>query len=144
MLILKHHKIQIPIELINYVVKHDLHKPFQIYLYLSLHSSGVINKEKLDFMQMSKVIGMKKRTLKLQMDRLLALNLVGHDAVSGNYWIRSLKRIRVMHEFKKRQAATFYYEYIKETRAFLAAAIIGANVRGTKFFHEVVKRGRLK
>jgi hypothetical protein len=123
MLTLQHNKIQVPIELISYVSKNDLHKPFQIYLYLSLHSNGIFNKDCLDFMQMSKIIGRKKRTLKLHMDKLLALNWVGYDAISGIYWIRSLKRIRIAHEFKKRQAATFYHEYIKDTRAFLAAAL---------------------
>lgn len=144
MLRAEHNKLQIPIELIAYVMKNNLHKPFQVYLYLATHSNGVINEGNLDFTQMSESIGRQRRTLKLHLSKLLSLNWIGYNSVSGNYWIRSLKAIRVKHEFKKRQAATFYLNYIKETRAFLAAAIIGAGVKGSKYFYEVVKRGRLK
>lgn len=144
MLTPQHKKIQIPIQLVEYVIKNDLHKPFQIYLYLSTHSNGLINTDDLDFSQMSDAIGRQKRTLKLHLKKLLALNWVGYNAVSGNYWIRSLRKIRLMHEFKKRQAATFYLEYVKDTRAFLAAVLISTKVRGAKYYHEVVKTGRLK
>lgn len=137
-------KLQIPVELSQYVVTHSLEKSFAIFLYLKFHSSGKIHKDALAFQNIKKELGINtNRTYQKHFQKLLELKWICQSENSGFYFIHSFDRIRLDNQFKSRQATTLYYKNLKKLKAFIVGTLLGAAVNRQKYFWEVViKRKR--
>ena len=129
---------QIPTQLADYVVKNDLIKSFQIYMYFKCCCNGFVNKNSEVFSNAKSALKINtNRTFKKHFEKLVELNWVGYNPITKNYFIRSIDTIRVQHDFTKRQSATFSYKDINKFREFLCAVIVSANIKGQKFYFEV-------
>lgn len=138
-------KLQIPVEVARLVIKQSLEKPFAIYLYLKFHSSGKLHKTAPAFQAIKKDLGINtNRTFLKHFQKLLELKWVCLSESSGFYYIHSFDRIRLENEFKSRQATTLYYKDLKNLKAFLVGTILGAAVKGQKYFWEFVVKRKLR
>ncbi len=107
--------LHIPVELASYVIRHRLMKAFSVFVYLKCYTSGIINKDSVTFKALGSTIGVKdNRTLNKYLKQIIGLNWIGYNTVSGNYFIRSIDKIRVLHNFKKRQAVTFNVKDLRQ------------------------------
>ena len=118
--------INIPVELCEYVIRNNFYRPMQLYIYLNTHCSGKMKISSNDLIEIGKAIGLKSaRAVTNNLQKLLDKNWIGYSKKSKYYFIRSIDKIRQLHNFKKRKAAEFDSRHIKKLKAFLAAAKIG-------------------
>lgn len=138
-------KLQIPVELSRHVVTNGLEKSFAIYLYLKFHSSGKIHKDAPAFQSIKKDLGINtNRTYQKHFQKLLDLKWICLSENSGLYYIHSFDRIRLENQFKGRQATTIYFKHLKNIKAYLVGAVLGARVNGQKYFWDVVVKRKLR
>ncbi len=138
-------KIQIPVQVASFVVLNKLQTAFAIYLYLKFHSSGKIHKDSPAFQSIKKDLGISSnKTYNKHFQKLIDLRWISLSENSGLYFIYGFDRIRLEHQFMRRQATTLYYKNLKKLRAFLVGTILGAAVNGQKYFWEVAKRRKLR
>ena len=134
-------KIQIPLELLDYIQEQGLVTAFMLFMYMKCMSSGKILKQHPILRYMGEYLGIKDiRTVNKHLEALRALNWVGYNPESEIYFIRSFTSIRKKHGFKKRTAATFHFEDLKNLQAFIAGAIITNNIKAQKFCRGVENR----
>src|ERR1700721_134458 len=101
-------KVQIPLQLLNYIQEKGLVTAFKLYMYMKCMTSGKILLQHPIIRYMGEYLGIKdKRTVNRHLEALRALNWVGYNSESELYFIRSFTSIRKKLGFKKRTAATF-------------------------------------
>jgi len=129
-------KVQVPVDLLSYVQENRLVKAFPVFLYLKCMTSGKVHNTDVAFTSMSDAIGVKdRRTLKKHISRLLALNWIGFNPKSGNYFIRSIGFIWKIHQFKSKTAATFKFNDIRSVQAFITGSCLSPLNGWTKMFN---------
>ena len=134
-------KVQIPLELLNYVQEQGLISAFKLYMYMKCMTSGKILQHHPVTRYMGEYLGIKdKRTVNKHLEALRALNWVGYNPESEIYFIRSFTSIRKKHGFKKRTAATFHFEDLNKMQGFIAGALITNNIKAQKFCRGVENR----
>lgn len=145
MLIPKHIKLVIPVEITRYAYHNGLSKAFALYLYLKMHSDGIVH-EKSDIFKglLSSLKIKERRTLRKYIDLLKKHNWIGYDAKTGKYYVRSFDAIRAQQQFYNRQATVFFANYIHSVPAYIIAVILGSKLKSNKFFWEVVNEGKLR
>jgi hypothetical protein len=133
----RHTKLQVPVELSRHVYHNNLVSPFSIYLYLKLFSDGKLHENSPVFKQMRKDLRLlDNRTFKKHVARLLELDWMGFNPISGFYFVRSFDYLRFIYTFKKRRASTFSLKDAKQVRKFLVGVILCTNVMGQEFYWE--------
>lgn len=138
-------KLILPVGLINYAYQNNLIKPLGIHTYLRFFTDGKIHKDSSKLLEMRKVLALvDNRTFKKYMQKALAENWIGFSAISGIYFIRSIKSIRVQNNIKNRQASIIIPTDLNNFRIYLASTLISKEVTDQKFYWEVVQKGRLK
>lgn len=139
---MKSEVLNIPIELMSYVFKKDIRKPFRLFLYLKAVSSGKLRKDSEEFRQAMPVLGIKDlRSFNKYIDALIKENWIGYNPATGNFFIRSFKFIRQQHSFIKRRMAQFHLDRdIIDVDAFMFASIVGDNVLRHMDFREMEKK----
>ena len=138
-------KVQIPIEILTFVQKRKLVKPFAVYMYLKCMCAGKIRTTDAAFTKMPGKLSIRdKRTIEKHLRKLTELNWIGYNSATGDYFIRGISFIRKQQKFKSRKAATFYFKDLKNMQAFVAGSIISSNIKAQQYYWEVASRGRLK
>jgi len=138
-------KVQIPVQLLEYVQENKLVKAFAVFMYLKCMSGGKMRNTQDAFIAMPEVIGIKDtRTINKHLKTLLKLNWIGFNTATDDYFVRGIGYIRKQHGFKQRKAATFHFKDIQKMQAFVAGSIISSNIKAQQYFFEVAQRGRLK
>ena len=136
----KNDKVQIPLELISYVLENKLVTAFKVYMYLKCSTSGKIHQNDAIISQMGLFLDIKdRRTLRKHLEVLMALNWVGYNQESGYYFIRSISSLRKQLGIKKRNAATFHFKDLNNFHAFLAGSLISGAINSQKYYWKVVK-----
>lgn len=139
---LKSRVLNVPIEIMSYVFIQNLRKPFKVFLYLKVFSSGKLHEDSNGFHQAKKILDIKDaRTFNKYFDALLKENWIGYDSHSGMIFIRGFRFIREQHSFIRRRMAQFHFESdIVDLDAFMFGAIVGDRILRYKSFKELEKR----
>lgn len=123
----------IPIELCQFVLRKKLSKPFQLYIALKLQCDGIIRIGKQDRMEIASQLGLKSiKTIDSNLQKLIELNWIGHNKVTGWYFIRSYNRLNEKYGFNRRLAAEFRQADIKILKPFIIGAVIGSLIISQK------------
>ncbi|MEP7376827.1 MAG: hypothetical protein ABI675_25740 [Chitinophagaceae bacterium] len=86
-----------------------------------------------------------KRTIRTYINELLKLNWMGHNPLSGYYFIRSFDFIRKAQQFKGRKAAIFdYREILSLADGFLPGALICEQIKAQQYFWEVSQKRQVR
>jgi hypothetical protein len=138
-------KILLPVEIVKYVVKNKLEKPFHVFLFLKFYSSGKVRVSSELLLSAKEILGMSdKRTIIKHFNKLISLKWISFSPKSGYYFIRSLSGMPIPNQIKSKQASVLYNYNLKNIDAFLVGTILCEAVRGQKFFWEVALKRRLK
>lgn len=114
-------------------------------MYLKCCNDSIINKDSESFRSLSKILGFNSHnTVNKHLNHARRLNWIGYSAKSQNYYVRGVDRLRAQYGFHKKQSVLFHLKDIKETKAFLAAAIVGVNLRNQKSYFERKESDSLK
>lgn len=136
---------QIPTEIASYVFHHKLVKPFQVYMYLKCCNDGIVNRKSDAFSQISEVLGFNSHnTVNKYLKAAIRLNWIGYNAISQNYFVRGMDKLRARYGFYKRQSALFHLKDIQEMEPFLASVIVSSKIRNQKSYFEENESKRLK
>lgn len=138
----KRDHLNIPIEIIECVFKHNMRKHFRLFLYLKYISSGKIHRNCTAFRQARKILGIQdKRTFDKYIQALLNQNWIGFNPTSGIYFIRSFDYLRWQHSFHKKRVAQFDFKKdINDLDAFMFGAVVGDRIIRHMNFREYHKR----
>lgn len=138
-------KLQIPLEIIRFVYREKLVKPFAVYVYLKIHSDGKFNNSSALFVQLQLDLRIRDhRTMEKYLMTLKSMNWIGYDSNTGYYYVRGFDFIRRINNFESRTAVTFYAKFFNAFRSFLVGAIIGEQINKQRFYKEVAERRKLR
>lgn len=115
----------IPYDLVVYVLKHKLTKPFALYIYLKNTCSGKRRISKGDFHNIANDMGyMSIKSVKSNLKRLIKLNWIGYDKCSNIYFIRGYDKVREMYGFENRAGVEFKLIDLPKLDGWMIAVII--------------------
>jgi hypothetical protein len=137
----KNNRLSIPIQMIEFAVKKKLLRHMALYIYLKIYSDGkvqITNELSILLKQQLKI--RDKRTLDKYLNKLQAINWIGHNTQSGYYFIRSFDNIRSAFQFKKRQASEFISKDITRFSSYAVGALISAAINGQKMYRMFAER----
>jgi hypothetical protein len=143
MLSKRHQVFLLPVQISEYVLDHDLVRPFQIFLYLKMFAGDKIADTDPVFEKLRNDLRMtdpKNRTFKNHFKKLLELNWIGFNKKSGIYHMRSFDYIRAINGFKGRRATKLFYKDISQLQVYISAIMICKEIYAQKFYWERVKR----
>lgn len=137
----------IPVSLCYLVLRKRLSRPFQIYLWLKINTSGKLRVDKVK--KESMMIDCKIKSKKTINKDLLILedqNWIGHNKISGYYFIRGFDTLRYFYKQNSRVAVIFEFNYLTHIKEFLFAVVIGDLLKKQerKRWRTDLKRGRSK
>jgi len=142
---IKNNKLLLPIEQAVYAYHNGLVKGLGIYLYLKFYSDGKIKSDSPVFAQLRKDLRLTdNRTFKKHIDKLLEHKWIGYSQLSDVYYLRKTKFIRLLHDFRLRQAAIVEPQDLKHIQVYLAAIIICKEIKDMEYYWDVVKPRRLE
>jgi hypothetical protein len=134
--------LNIPVGVIDFVLKNKLQKPFEYFIYLKAHCSGQLHSTSPVWQSAKIALDIKdNRTIKGYLQTLMGLNWIGHNPKSGYYFIRSFGAIRKKHSIKNCDAAVFDVTRIESFTSFLPGAIICHNIYKQKKCKRAKGRG---
>jgi hypothetical protein len=132
--------ITIPVEVSQHVYEDRLVKPFAIYLFLKMYSSGKVHEASEVFELLRQELGMKdNRTFKKHLGKVLELDWVGYNKKSGYYHVRTIDHIRAVNGFIKRRATRLESKDIQQLQTYLVGAIINQNIHTQRYCREFLK-----
>lgn len=138
---IKHRKLTIPIDILEFALQNKLLKATAIYIFLKFYSDGKVHQNSPVFDLLKTTLNIKdQRTLAKHINSLLHLNWMGFNETSGNYFIRSFESLRGQYGFKKRQGAVCYDKDLNKLESFFFAAIVTREINVQKFLR--TRRGR--
>ena len=141
----KNQKLLLPVELTEYSLRNDCIKSLAIHTYLRFFTNGKIHKASPIFAQLKEVLLMKDpRTFEIHMSKAIDENWIGYCSISGIYFVRGIKTIRLKHNFKNRQASIVVPKDLMKFQLYLAGTMICKEIIDQKFYWEVVQKGKLK
>lgn len=143
---LKDYTINIPVGIIDFVLKNKMAKAFQLFIYLKCYSGGKVHEHSSLFYSLPGALEIKdQRTIRDYLAKLQSFNWIGYNEKSGYYFIRGFDAIRKKHNIKSRKAAIFDYRDIAHlATGFLPGAAICSNIKAQQFFWQVSKRRQAK
>lgn len=129
-------------------IRHAYHqnmvKPFGLFVFLKLHSSGKLHQDSPVFEQAKKELRIKdRRTFEKYIQRLLQEGWIGYNKASGYYFIKSFSRTPIYEGFVSKTAVILLPAYLKNIQAFLVGAIVGERIKHQQFV-ELAQRRRRK
>ena len=120
----------LPVQLCEYVLKHKLAKPFQLYILLKSVSDGKIKIPKSQYPEIASWLNRKSgKTVNNNLKKLLATNFVGYNAKSEYYFIRGLDQLRKQLNLNARTSAEFCISDLNRLQEFCLAAVAGHLVK---------------
>jgi hypothetical protein len=140
----KRDNIWLPIQLSSYIFLNKLTKHFAVYLYLKLHCDGVLHEASPIIKQMRLDLRLKdNRTYDKHIEKLIKLNWIGYNSKSGYYFVRSIKYIKEINDFRNKTETLFKLEMLPQLNCYLAAVIICQKIRAIAHYDRK-KRKRIK
>jgi hypothetical protein len=116
----------IPVELCEYVLKHKISKPFQLYILLKSRCDGKMRLPQENFDAIADILHRRSgKTIQNNLKKLRQLNWIGYNKKSRMYFIRGFEFLQRFLKMSSRTAAEFDINDICQIQAFLAAAVIG-------------------
>ena len=116
----------IPIEMCFYALSKKFVSPFQLYLYLKVHSSGKIKLDSPKLGEIARDLGFKSvKTIRNNLKKLKDEGWIGYNKKSGYYFIRGFDIIRKQKKFTRRTGVEIRVTEIKDIKAFSCGAVIG-------------------
>lgn len=114
-------------------------------MYLKCCNDGIVNRKSDAFKQMHSVLGFKSHnTINKYLRQSIRLNWIGYNAISQNYFVRGMDKLRASYGFYKRKSALFHLNNIQEMEPFLASVIVSHKIHNQKSYFEENESKRLK
>lgn len=126
-------KLVIPVQLIQEVFKLGIIKEFKVLVGAKMLTPGILRWGSSEVIQLSMLVGLKQRTLKKHLDRLVTINWVGYNASTKTYYLRSWTWLRDSGQFFKRASVPICLKDIASFQAFLAGSLIGLSILNMKY-----------
>lgn len=118
--------LKIPVDLCIYAFKHQLMRPFKLYILLNALTQGNVILSPDDFKLMCNLLKYKTdKSVKNNLRRLVEVGWVGQDTKSGRYWIRGFDELRNRLGLENRKAVEFGIEFMEDFEVFCFSAIVG-------------------
>ena len=109
-------------------------KQLQLYLFLSIITSGKIKSDDIDYNELSRVLGIKThKTIKCHLNALLQRNWIGYSNKSKNYFIRGFDKIKEIEKITTKTAAVFSIEYFSNFKAWCGSILYAYLYRKTRW-----------
>ena len=120
-----HNTLLVPVELCSYAISNRLSAKLEVLIALKFHiRSGKGKLTEKDFITIGRSIGKTSRTVRNNINALVALNWIGHNKANGYYHVRSFGRIMAMCGLKSGQHCMMYEQDLKRVQAFVCGAPI--------------------
>lgn len=127
---MKNARLSIPIQLLDFVQRNKLQKPFKLYLALKMFCSGKFYLNSAMLHSIKKINGLKdQRTIDLHLKKLLELKWITQSNKSGIYFIAGFDYLRSRYQFTKISAVPFKESHFNDLNGFIAGALIIQNIK---------------
>ena len=135
--------LNIPVELILFVIKQKIVADFKVYVGLKIVTPGIFSKKSPCYKELSKLTGNSQRTNNKHLDTLVRLGWVGYDWQNKIYIVRPWAWIR-MNVLKEmvRRSVSFSIVDMKTFLPFLAAAVLCNRIKDNEYSVNYSKRLR--
>jgi hypothetical protein len=123
----------IPISIIQYVIHNDMVRAFSIFLYMKSICDGVLSEKNLSFSELGETVGIKdRRTIQKYLKQLLAINWIGYNKISGNYFVRGFQYVKNAQGLISKTGVRIDRNRLKTLKSQLYAGLISFRLRGLK------------
>lgn len=120
----------IPIGMCKYIVQHKLFRTFQVFMFLKLHSSGVISWNENTKMEIANTLKVSKRSVEIHIKKLEEINCVSRK--KDVFYLRSFACVCNTFKVEDRIGVVFYPENLIRIKPFFIASIIGFVINGIR------------
>jgi hypothetical protein len=121
---------------------HKISRTIQVYVYLNLISNGKIKLPESEKKNIADSLKITIKTFKTHLEKLIELNWIGYNPISGFYFIRGLNYVHRHIGVKTKTSSEFLIEEILFFKEFCIASFVGYLIQLQK--SKRWRSGRLK
>lgn len=114
-------EVHIPVSLAFLVIERHFLAPFQLYIFLKIHSFGIVEKGPHFNTYIARELKVSPNTIKNWINKLLQSNWIGFDPISNLFYVRGFKKVCSIENIKSKRAAAFSTDNINKLKGFMCA-----------------------
>jgi hypothetical protein len=127
-------KLTIPIQLLEQAQREGMMSALKVFIGAKMFSSRNIVDNSNEFKSLCVSVGLQRRTVLKHFDHLIEINWVGYDIKTKKYHIRPWTWFYSQGLFFASSSVRFSESYLAVFPEFVAAAIIGDQIRKMKYY----------